>query len=168
MQLEPATQKMIDFVQSIGIKVLFDTVPAEKAFLPGLYINNGNLVIDIAQLLYPGDILHEAGHIAVAEPEDRLVMDGTLSNEDFNKSASEEMMAIAWSYAAAIHIGIDPAIVLHENGYRKASSNILDAFNQSNGFGVPVLEWLGMTRTGQNAINEGIEPYPHMIKWLRN
>ena len=34
-------------------------------------------------------------------------------------------MAIAWSYAAALEIGIPPEIVFHPDGYRGASESML-------------------------------------------
>ena len=57
-------QKAVDFIQSIGISVLFREIP-EKSFLPGISIKAGEIIVDPEKLKYPGDILHEAGHIAV-------------------------------------------------------------------------------------------------------
>ena len=42
-----------------------------------------------------------------------------LAGED----AGEEMGAIAWSYAAALHIGLDPRVVFHEDGYKGAANS---------------------------------------------
>ena len=84
------TKKMIDFVQSIGIIVDFGIIPPEKEFVPGICIHHGGLLIDINSLKYPGDILHEAGHLAVASTENRKKMDGILTN-DHNEAPAEEM-----------------------------------------------------------------------------
>ncbi|MGB7019857.1 MAG: hypothetical protein WBD80_11725, partial [Xanthobacteraceae bacterium] len=52
-------------MRSIGIEVRAATL-IEPTFLPGLDIRHGAILADEARLTYPGDILHEAGHIAVA------------------------------------------------------------------------------------------------------
>ncbi len=43
----------------------------QKTFLPGLHLHHGVLQIDLDKLAFAGDILHEAGHIAVCEPQER-------------------------------------------------------------------------------------------------
>ena len=68
-----------------------------------------------------------------------------------------EMGAIAWSYAAALHLGIDPTVVFHQAGYKGASTSILENFAAGRYFGVPILQWVGLTD----------ETYPVMRKWLR-
>jgi hypothetical protein len=79
---------------------------------------------------------------------------------------AEEMMAIAWSYAAALHLGIDPALLFHHE-YKGGGPNILAAFTEHGGFGVPMLQFVGMTRDAKRARAEGGEPFPHMRRWLR-
>jgi hypothetical protein len=54
------------------------------------------LCYDPAQLQHPGDLLHEAGHLAVKSPSDRR-----LAGVNLGSDPAEEMMAIGWSYAAA-------------------------------------------------------------------
>lgn len=149
------------FLCSIGIPVRAGTLPT-TTFLPGLWIEHGALVIEAERLLYPGDMLHEAGHIAVAVPERRATIVG-----DAGADAAEEMMAIAWSYAAAVHLNIDPYIVFHPAGYRGQAQAIVDGFRQGQTFGVPVLQWLGMTYDAIHALRNGVPPFPHMARWLR-
>ena len=50
---------------------------SHPSVLPGITIEAGTLIIDAGKLLYPGDILHEAGHLATASPEVREGMTGT-------------------------------------------------------------------------------------------
>jgi hypothetical protein len=120
------------------------------------------LVIDEARLRYPGDLLHEAGHLAVATPERRGAMHDNVGDD-----AAEEMMAIAWSYAAALHLAIDPAIVFHKDGYRGGASELLENFNAGLYFAVSTLQWVGMTYDEKRAKNEGAAAYPKMRRWLR-
>jgi hypothetical protein len=153
--------KITTFLRSIAIAVLVTELP-QRTFLPGLTIRGAALLVDPARLLYPGDMLHEADHIAVAAPARRATIDG-----DAGADAAEEMMAIAWSYAAARHIGIDPAVVFHDAGYRGDAAHILAQFDSGNGFGVPMLQWLGMTYDTRQAQQRGVPPFPHMLRWLR-
>jgi len=78
------------------------------------------------------------------------------------------MAAIAWSYAAALYAGIDPAVVFHSGGYSGGSEAILTNFAQRRYFGVPVLEWLGLAADRKTADLLRVELYPHMLKWLRD
>ena len=141
-------------------------MPNDKAFLPGICISNGGLIIDKATLRYPGDILHEAGHLAVVTSAERKSIDGILET-DTDKSAGEEMMAIAWSYAAAVHLNIDPLIVFHENGYKGGGTAIVKNFSEGRYFGLPMLQWVGLTLDNKNALEKKQKPYPNMIAWIR-
>lgn len=139
----------------------FAELPAQT-LLPGILVENGILVIDESRLTFPGDLLHEAGHLAVMTPEERA-----SAHPDIGDDGGFEMAAIAWSYAAAIHIGLELGIVFHQGGYRGASTSIIENFADRRYFGVPVLEWLGMTADAKRAIELGVEPYPYMLRWLR-
>lgn len=142
----PLTERIAVFLRAIGLPVR----PATRQgnwLLPGLTIDRDGIAVVEAALKYPGDLLHEAGHLAVSEP----------GQESFT-DAGQEMAAIAWSYAAALHIGIDPAVVFHPAGYNGGSTAILENFEQRRYFGVPLLQYYGMTTT---------VAYPLMSRWLR-
>ncbi|MEI9991353.1 MAG: hypothetical protein WDM86_15075 [Rhizomicrobium sp.] len=158
---DPLTAKIVTFLNEIGLKVRAGDV-AGKTALPGIDIEQGCLVVDEERLAWPGDLLHEAGHLAVAAPDRRAAF-----HHDVGNDAAEEMMAIAWSYAAARHLRIDPAIVFHEGGYRGGSEAILDAFTTRGGFAVPMLDYTGMACEPKWAAERGVKPYPHMLSWLR-
>ncbi|MGB6230864.1 MAG: hypothetical protein WBF53_12165 [Litorimonas sp.] len=142
----------------------FDEIALETArvdsvtdcVVPGLSVQDGVLQICEAGLMYPGDILHEAGHIAVVPASERATL-CNRSIEDREQSAAEEMMAIAWSYAAATHLELDLETVFHDNGYKGGGRWILDAFNRGGEIGVPMLRWVGMT-----------EEFPEMLQWMRS
>jgi len=157
---DPIVARIVTFVEDIGIPVAIERV-ADGSFLPGVAVRYGTLIFDPDRLPYPGDLLHEAGHIAVTDPAVRATL------AEVADDAGEEMAAIAWSYAAALEIGVDPAIVLHEHGYRGDGASILANFNNGNYFGVPLLGYYGMTAEAKFAEERGIEPYPKMARWLR-
>ena len=79
-----------------------------------------------------------------------------------------EHAAVAWSYAAAREIGIDPALVFHEAGYRGKGRGLLQTYSFGVYPGANLLEEAGMTATGPRAAALGVDPYPHMIEWVRS
>jgi hypothetical protein len=157
----PLIARMVGFIQSIGLTVRLATIP-ESTFLPGVTVQNGILIIDQERLLYPGDLLHEAGHLALLPATERLHADGEVGDD-----GGMEMGAIAWSYAAALHLGLTPATIFHDAGYRGGSQALLDNFTAGRYVGVPLLQWMGLTVDSRNAQARGIEPYPSMLRWLR-
>ena len=154
----------ISFLNEIGIETKFEKLD-EPCFLPGLSIRNGSIILDKEALSYPGDILHEAGHIANVPAAERESLTASAIEKREQREA-EEMMAIAWSYAACVHLGLDPYVVFHDEGYKGGGSYIADNFNNKNYFGLPMLQWKGMAADDKNAPFLNVAPYPFMIKWL--
>ncbi|WP_295119556.1 hypothetical protein [uncultured Chitinophaga sp.] len=156
----------VDFIRSVGIPITFTTLP-EGTFLPGALIQNGELIIDAAKLLYPGDVLHEAGHIAVVPAAERANLHNDNIPQRLQREA-EEMMAIAWSYAACMYLNIDPCFVFHENGYRGGGQELADNFNEGRYFGVPMLQVAGMSAEPHLSARLQLPAFPNMAKWLRD
>jgi hypothetical protein len=156
---DPLTERLVAFVQGVGIEVRAAALP-EPTFLPGLDIRHGAIVIDESRLKHPGDILHEAGHIAVTDPADR-------NAPKLSPDAGDELTSIAWSYAALRHLKLDPAIVFHADGYKGGAASIIENFEAGRYFGVPLLQLYGMSREPHVAARTGEAPYPHMWRWLR-
>ena len=66
-----STQEIIfEFLNSVGIQIVEKKL-SQDCFLPGISVLGSSALIDQAQLKHLGDILHEAGHIAVTEPKKR-------------------------------------------------------------------------------------------------
>ena len=157
---DPVTAKILTFVSDIGLPVLRKALD-DTTFLPGLALEVGCIVVDEDRLLYPGDILHEAGHLAVMSAEKRAQTQGQLVAD-----GAEEMGAIAWSYAAAVHLGLDPAVLFHPAGYKEGAHSLRENFVAGRYIGVPYLQWLGLTLEPPRAAQQGVPPYPHMLRWL--
>jgi hypothetical protein len=157
---DPVTARIITFLGEIGIPVIVEALGGDT-LLPAMTVRYGALVIDPERLTLPGDLLHEAGHIAVTDPATRASLCEVTSDP------AEEMAAIAWSFAAAVEIGLDPRIVFHDDGYVSGGGYLADAFADGRGPGVPILIWLGMTMDRSNAEKEGVTPFPQMQRWLR-
>jgi hypothetical protein len=161
---DPVTARIASFLDRIGIRVEAAEVP--ESFLPGVLLDRGGLLVDEPRLAHPGDLLHEAGHIAAAPAWARPSMSGSIDVPGLDTS-NLEWAAIPWSYAAALAIGIDPAIVFHAGGYHGHAPGLLATFAAGVPIGAHLLEDAGMTATGQRAAELGVEPYPHMLRWLR-
>ncbi|GAA0352298.1 hypothetical protein GCM10009092_15860 [Bowmanella denitrificans] len=153
------TDKIVDFLKNVGINIRYTSIES-KTFLPGILIEQGQLLIDREKLKYPGDLLHEAGHIAVTASENRLKLTGDI--HQCGHGPAEEMSAIAWSWAASREIGIHPEVLFHTDGYKGASPNYIEAFLQAHGFGYPMLIYWGLTNPPGKS-----DGYPKMTRWLR-
>ena len=159
MFADPLTEKLAAFIRSVGIDVRAAVLP-EPTFLPGLDIRHGAILVDEAQLTWPGDLLHEAGHVAVAAPEER-------EQVQLSPTLGDEMTAIAWSYAAALHLDVAPEVVFHPGGYKGASSSFIENFAAGRYVGVPLLQAYGMSVEPHRAVAGGPRPFPHMLRWVR-
>lgn len=149
--MSPEVDVILRFLREIGIEAREGVVDRET-FLPGIRTDGGAIVYDAARLKYPGDLLHEAGHIAFTP----LAKRSTLS-DGMETDAGDEMAAMAWSYAAAAHLGLDPAIVFHAHGYRGEGASIHENFRARRYVGVSMLQWRELTTEAA---------YPAMTKWL--
>jgi hypothetical protein len=159
MFADPLVERLADFIRGIGIDVRPAQLPG-PTFLPGLEIKDGVIFVDALRLAYPGDLLHEAGHLAVTDPVERHAT-------QLMPSDGEEIAAQAWSYAAVRHLGLEPEIVFHSGGYRGSSETLINLFNTGGTFGQPLLQWYGMTFEPRRAVENGVPPFPHMLRWLR-
>lgn len=162
---EEVIQRCHTFLQSIGIEMVFTSLD-EPTFLPGLCIREGKLLVDREKLLYPGDILHEAGHIAVVEEKYRSQLNDNV-NDMPGYMDGNELVAILWSYAALKAIGFPEEVVFHPDGYKGASDWFIEHLQSGNYIALPLLQWMGMALDEKNAAEQGVEPFPKMISWLR-
>jgi hypothetical protein len=163
---EPITAKMVDFIRGIGIEVV-ETPLAIETFIPGIYIEQGKLLVDERKLLYPGDLLHEAGHIAMVPGHLRHYATGNVGKID-EIGNSYEIEAIAWSWAAVIALGIDPEILFHNKGYKGGAQGLLFNFRMGVYIGIQGIEEADMAYTERKAVELGLQPFPSMQKWLRD
>jgi hypothetical protein len=119
---DPITRRITEFIAEIGLALRWEQL-TEPTQLPGIAIDAGELVVDLAGPGYPGDLLHEAGHLAVLPAVERACITGNAGAD-----GGIEMSAIAWSYAAARHLGCSGVPAHDQVGPR------LDALNASFDF----------------------------------
>ncbi len=158
---DPVISRIVEFLRGIGLAVQARDLP-EPTFLPGILIENGGLVIDERRLLHPGDLLHEAGHLAVVPDALRPQLGGSVTSDP-----AEEIMAIAWSYAAVVQLGLEPQLLFHAGGYKGGGDSLIENFTAGRYIGLPMLQWVGMALDERRASEEGQPPFPHMLRWLR-
>ncbi len=161
------TARIVEFLNTIGIPTLQATIE-EPTFLPGLRVRGGTLEYDPSRLTYPGDLLHEAGHLAVLPARLRGLTEDDMVAPEGALGPPLEIEAIAWSYAAILHLRLDPRIVFHQGGYHGASEPLLASFGMGVFIGLENMRAAGMTALGEEAARLGVPPYPHMIRWLRD
>lgn len=166
MSKQEITQTIIDFIRKIGLRVKQSQIP-EKTFVPGIHIEKGVILYDEARLKFPGDLLHEAGHLALMEPEKRGTASGDLEPGDGKKlnSDSLEVGVILWTWAALKYLKLDPEVVFHQEGYRGASDWYIEMFSSGNYTGLPLLQWMELCKRDDDNIEA--QPFPHMLKWVR-
>jgi hypothetical protein len=100
MRVESGQEKaaILAFLERVGLPVRRERIN-EVMFMPGFTVLGGALVVDEAEPAYPGDLLHEGGHLAMMTAAERATCNG-----DAGEDGGAEMAAIAWSYAAALEI----------------------------------------------------------------
>lgn len=156
---------IVGFLNQIGIEVREGVVP-ESTFLPGLRIVRGTLEFEGARLRWPGDLLHEAGHIAVTPASIRATLNDGVELPQSILYASE-IEAIAWAFAAVHHLQLDPAVLFHPDGYHGHSAGLIHSFTLGVYPGAFGLAQAGMTSLGPDAQRDGKSVYPAMSRWLR-
>ena len=157
---------ILGFLKDIGIGVVEGPV-SDTSFLPGLCIVNGSIVYDKDALRWPGDLLHEAGHIATMPSALRHLLNDALQ-ESIDAPHAGEVEATAWAYAAIVHLGLPPSVLFHEEGYDGRSTSLIMTYTHGVYPGCSGLSQAGMTLLGTEADSAALAPYPNMIRWLRD
>lgn len=147
----PILRSIAAFLESLDIPVR-PTRITHDTLVPGVDIHEGGLIVDEPQLLRQADILHEGGHIALMPRALRRELYGTISS-----TPADEIICIAWTWAAALHLGIPAAEVFHEQVISGNGPTLLENFSEGRYVGVPGLKRWGMT-----------DDYPRMLRWTRD
>lgn len=181
MELEIELERIDAFLTNLGFRLVRKSV-RQKTAVPGIHINTGmTLEIDLTRLLSPGDIFHEAGHVAIVPSLFRAKAKGDIEKslhplyerycklhqfmmcykEDPIGRAiiqASEVEAQAWSYAAAVAAAIPPESVFHAQAYNGGGETILAMMSIGRHYGVHGLQAAKMTT---------VKTYPTMLRWLQ-
>ena len=154
------------FLARIGLPVTEETLAADT-FLPGISLRAGSLIADPDTLLWPGDLLHEAGHLAV--------LPAALRNDAHNDAPNYaevafagELEAMAWAYAAAVELALPMEVLIHDGGYRGKARDLLQMYTYGVYPGLRGLCESGMTAAHGFTPDCGPVQYPRMLRWLRD
>ena len=182
ISISGAFAKSATFLQGLGFTVRQDS--RASGFLAGVEINNGQLIVERFDDDIAGELLHEAGHLAVLPSPFRNRASGDLGDViqrmsdwiDQNRATvspddplirailqSGECEAVAWSYAAATAIGIDTRIPFIR-GFDGEGPALHDQVASGYYFGVHGLAAGGMTDLPRA---RAVSPYPRMKRWLQ-
>ena len=153
------------FLASIGLPVCEGEVPAD-AFLPGIAVADGGLRVDPSRLQWPGDLLHEAGHLAVMPAAVRAQAHADVDAGEHAPWAGEQE-AMAWALAAAHAIGMPVDVLVHDGGYHGRAQDIRTMYALGIVPGLRGLCASGMAAAGGFGADAGAVQYPAMLRWLR-
>lgn len=157
---DEVTSQILGFITEIGLSVHHRVVTVPGA-VPGISLDHGALVVDPTTPFAPGDLLHEAGHLALLPPSMRATATGRLE-----VGGGYELGAMCWSVAASRHLGLSLHVVFHESGYRGDSAHLVETYESGGTIGLPMLEWAGLSwAPGHEPAGE--QPFPAMRRWLR-
>lgn len=159
------TERIVQFLQDIGIVVHEAPLPGD-CFLPGIRIAHGGLVVDRLQLLWPGDLLHEAGHLAVVPTALRPSMSDDLEPLP-SVAHGGEMEATAWAWAALTHLQLPSHVLFHDGGYRGHAAGLRMNFEIGVYLGVPGLVHAGLAWPPNPSAPSDMPVYPRLRQWLR-
>lgn len=183
-------RKCYDFLQGTAGLPVREGTPGASSFMPYVAVERGALVVDLEHA-FAGDLLHEAGHLAVipgrfrplASGNLRDVLQATLAHVRENPEGlmqwpedptvrqcmqSQEAEAVAWSFASAHHIGLPREMVYAESSPWGDKANRLEADAEETlcRLGAAGLASAGWTSTAPMGPNWPTPQFPKLAFWL--
>lgn len=165
-------------------------------FLPGVRIKKGAICVSPAASV--GDLLHEAGHLAVLPPRVRARAGGDVDraqhyafeiacrfihdpDHPFQRALvqADDTSAIAWAWAAGRQIGLSPEEIIEDDKYggRLGYLEIEDGGVADRESAEPLRQALavgadlgvhGLHHAGLCHLPRRPDGFPSMIKWLQD
>lgn len=157
VDFDPNFSTIVSFLEGIGINVIEKEL-TELTFLPGIKIVGHTIFVDKSLLIASGDMLHEAGHLAVTEPEFRSKIGTHEVPADWPKDG-DELAAMLWSCAALSHLKLPVEVVFHDEGYKNQADWLREQYESGTYIGLPLFIWMGFC-------DDEVQ-FPRVKKWLR-
>lgn len=177
-----ALLRATEFLSTIGIQWAW--TDHAKGFLDDVEIRDGGLLIKRDALV--SNVLHEAGHLALVPGEYRHLATGGLSvalktmdaSTDFSDPDSAAARAsiqcsdpevTAWAYAAGVHLGLDPTIIIKDGQYDNEGALIRLSLGMNAYAGINGLSHAGLcaVKAGAYAEARGLPAYPKLKFWVQ-
>ncbi|WP_298375715.1 hypothetical protein [Azospirillum sp.] len=184
-----ALAPIVAFLRDLGVGVEYGE-GAHGGFLPGVNIHGGVIHVDPGTLVGSGDLLHEAGHIIFVPrrfwgrlgTDLQAAVEALAAEEAGRDEATDarlkvavtqgEWMAHAWSYAAALHLGVSPSCIFFPSTHKRVDYEGTHPMQlwleRGTHYGPLYLAQVGMT--GYSGVfahmgDNGLPPFPHMTRW---
>ncbi|MBU2767240.1 hypothetical protein HAP94_13925 [Acidithiobacillus ferrivorans] len=150
-------------------------------FLPHVCIDQGTIQATREVLL--GDLLHEAGHLAVMPARFRPLMSGNLYRSLREISAqledaapdnpdllgfinADDQAATAWSWAVGIHLGMDPLCIIESAAFGGEGDDIRLLLSVNQHYGIHALQASEFCAVRKISA-AGRPVFPHLAFWLK-
>lgn len=184
------TREVVTFLRGIGLAVTERQAPLQEGetFLPHVLVNQGGLEV-VMEEAYPGDVLHEAAHLAIIPAQFRPFANWDLSEAEsrMTQYLDEHPMALAtypedpvaraivqaadpeataWQYAAAVHLKVPERWIFPRGSYEGTRIDMLRCLKASSYVGINGLRAAGWTLLRPNPIRPDVPVYPKLKFWL--
>lgn len=187
--MRPFVEESVAFLRSVGIEVETARDPLSESFVPGVWLNEGRIVLH-PETAHASDVLHEAGHLATVPSELRsLTRPGSFPG-DLLAAACERCIrerpfvdecgredpvlrgilqmgdceATAWSFAATVAMGVSPEILIEPRGdgtIPYADSEVAEGILD----GLRHRQYLGINGLAAARFCN-LRSFPKMLRWL--
>jgi hypothetical protein len=179
----PYVKRTIQFLCGLGLCV---SVEEEvHGFVPHIRIDHGALVVD--RQCPVSNLLHEAGHLAVAPARYRRsfnadlyasmhAMLADLAAREIEPDSPEYRAAIqcsdpevtAWAWAAGAHLGIPPEAIIQDGEYEGEGEGLRTGLALGAYVGIHGLAHAGFCCTREDLVAyTGLPAYPRLAFWLQ-
>lgn len=169
-------EEIIAFLNEIGIKTSRGNVPS-NSFMPNIAIQDGSIIYNKDATL--GDLLHEAGHLAIIPKKYRPMCQGDMDESMraiFDKAEiagemipdstiycaliqSSDPEATAWAWSAGRHIGIEPQDIIADYLYEGTGADVRLMLSLNCYLGINGLRAAGMLTS--------VKSFPHLTQWTQ-
>ena len=171
-------------LNALGLDLILTTDEIQDSFLENIMLKNG--IIYFTENTHIGDLLHEAGHVAVTPSFLRKYMNGNLTGylDKLNYPEIEEWIdnlipdsqqwnayyncdetaAIAWSYCICFYLGIDSRLPF-ETGFNGKGEDIWFRFSCSHDH--PIGFHFGIGALRANEMLKRKQDFPKLQRWIQ-
>ena len=162
MFADPLTERLAAFVRSVGIDVeRGDAGPSRRCF-PGLDIRYGAVLIDESRLIQPGR------HPARGRPYRGARIRRSAWRSGSRRRAERSLRRSHGLTRRRCISGSTPTLVFYPgSSFQGEAPTLIENFAEGRYIGVPLLQRYGMSVEPRPAAERGVEPFPHMLRWVR-
>jgi hypothetical protein len=177
--------RVLTFLAGIGIPCELASAGAHvKGFLEGVQIRSGGLLISLGARV--SNVLHEAGHLAIlpsrfrplAQDDVDAIVTSMMNQVDVSHPDAPEVRAAmragdpeatAWAWAAGIHLGLAPELIIGDEEYDGTGASIRLALRMRAYAGIQGLQHAGFcaARPGPYQRALGLPAYPQLARWVQ-